>query len=146
MNESMNQWINDEAVCRTAPATPGLLKNILKAMIACAKAPPQIEARFGPFFNSSTWLPNPDPDFAAEQLNKQYSGGFVKPKAAWAVLSQAELFWNKMKWKVNDFNFDEKDIEYACSQLKTYLAPGPDGISAELLKNNREELSKLSKF
>ena len=69
-----------------------VFKNILKAIIACAKAQPQIEARFGPFFNSSTGLPNPDPDFAAEQLNKQYSGGFVKPKAAWAVLSQAELF------------------------------------------------------
>ena len=24
MNESINQLINDEAVCRTAPATPGL--------------------------------------------------------------------------------------------------------------------------
>ena len=26
MNESINEWINDEAVYRTAPATPGLLK------------------------------------------------------------------------------------------------------------------------
>ena len=25
MNQSMNQSMNDEAVCRTAPATPGLL-------------------------------------------------------------------------------------------------------------------------
>ena len=24
LNESMNEWMNDEAVCRTAPATPGL--------------------------------------------------------------------------------------------------------------------------
>ena len=26
MNESMNQSLNDEAVCRIAPATPGLFK------------------------------------------------------------------------------------------------------------------------
>ena len=27
LTDSVNQWINDEAVYRTAPATPGLLKN-----------------------------------------------------------------------------------------------------------------------
>ena len=27
MTELMNELMNDEAVCRTAPATPGLLKN-----------------------------------------------------------------------------------------------------------------------
>ena len=29
MNELMNQLINDEAVYRTAPATPGLLKKCM---------------------------------------------------------------------------------------------------------------------
>ena len=27
MTQSVNEWINDEAVYRTAPATPGLLKS-----------------------------------------------------------------------------------------------------------------------
>ena len=28
MNELINESINDEAVCRTAPATPGLLNKV----------------------------------------------------------------------------------------------------------------------
>ena len=34
LTEVLTAWINDEAVCRTGPATPGLLKKIIVKALA----------------------------------------------------------------------------------------------------------------
>ena len=72
MSQSVNQLISDEGVCRTAPATPGLLKIAYtkKSIIKMAKVlycrgasylyglhtcPAEVEAEFS--LNSSSILP-----------------------------------------------------------------------------------------
>ena len=78
-----------------------------------------------------------------EQLSEQYSSGFIKPRAAWAVRSPTDFFGNDFTGgTVNVFDFYVKDIEKACGQFKSDSAPGPDRIPVELLKTARLELSQ----
>jgi hypothetical protein len=119
------------------------MKTNPKAFFSYAKARQQTRAKVGPFIDTSSGLPNPDPDFAAEQLSDQYSNMFVEPRAAWAVPSPADFFATDCsEGKVDDFNFNEQDIEQACKELKPDSAPGPDGLPAELLRTARAELAR----
>ena len=61
------------------------MKTNPKAFFAYAKARQQTRAKVGPFIDSRIGLPNPDLNFTAEQLSKQYSSVFVQPRAEWAV-------------------------------------------------------------
>jgi hypothetical protein len=119
------------------------MKTNPKAFFAYAKARQQTRAKVGPFIDSRTGLPNPDPDFTAEQLSKQYSSVFVQPRAEWAVPSPPEFFSSENNAEqLTDFQFTEQDIESACKELKPDSAPGPDGIPAELLRTARAELAR----
>ena len=44
--------------------------------------------------------------------------------------------------ELSNFNFSQKDIEEACSKLRSTAAPGPDGVPAQLLKSCKSELSR----
>ena len=119
------------------------MKTNPKAFFAFAKARQQTRAKVGPFIDPSSGLPNPDPDFTAEQLSEQYSSVFVQPRAEWAVPSPPEFFATESAQnKITDFNFTEQDIVRACKELKPDSAPGPDGIPAELLRTARAELAR----
>ena len=82
------------------------MKTNPKAFFAYAKARQQTRAKVGPFIDPSSGLPNPDPDFTAEQLSEQYSSVFVQPRANWAVSSPSEFFATEnTENKITDFNF-----------------------------------------
>ena len=119
------------------------MKTSPKAFFAYARARQQTRAKIGPFIDTTSGLPNPDPDFTAEQLSKQYSNVFVQPRAEWSVPSPSEFFAiGSTENNITDFTFTEQDIENACKELNPDSAPGPDGIPAELLRTARAELAR----
>ena len=66
----------------------------------------------------------------AEILNNQYEGAFSKPLDDYAHIS----FQRAKCPELSDINFTHDDIKEAVRTLRTSSAPGPDGISAFLLK------------
>ena len=119
------------------------MKTNPKAFFAFAKSRQQTRTKVGPFIDTSTGLPNPDPDFTTERLSDQYASVFVQPRAEWAVQSPTEFFATENNEnKITDFGFTEQDVERACKELKPNSAPGPDGIPAELLRTARVELAR----
>ena len=114
-----------------------------KAFFAFAKARQQTRSKVGPFLDRSSGLPNPDPDFTAEQLSEQYASVFVEQRPEWTVPSPSTFFATEStENKVTDFNFSEQDIVNACKELKPNSAPGPDGIPTELLRTASVELAR----
>ena len=70
----------------------------------------------------------------------------VTPRPGW-IISDAREFFNKdidseVGPHLADIISSEKDIEAACSELKSSSAAGADGIPASLLKICKKELSK----
>ena len=119
------------------------MKTSPKAFFAYARARQQTRAKIGPFIDTTSGLPNPDPDFTAEQLSKPYSSVFVQPRTEWSVPSPSEFFAiGSTENNITDFTFTEQDIENACKELNPDSAPGPDGIPAELLRTARAELAR----
>ena len=120
----------DQTVCN--------MKSNRKFFFSFSKSRQRIRAKVGPFIDPSSGNPNPGPSFAAEELAKQYSSVFVTPRPEW-VISDAREFFNKdidseVGPHLADIIFSEKDIEAACSELKSSSAAGADGIPASLLK------------
>ena len=114
------------------------MKSNPKSFFSFSKSRQRIRAKVGPFIDPSSGNPNPDPSFAAEELAKQYSSVFVTPRPEW-VISDAREFFNKdidseVGPHLADIISSEKDIEAACSELKSSSAAGADGIPASLLK------------
>ena len=122
------------------------MKSNPKSFFSFSKSRQKVRAKVGPFIDPSTGNPNPDPDFAAEQLAKQYSSVFVDPRPEWVVNDPEEFFNRNIESEVGehlaDIHFSEKEIEAACSELKTSSAAGADGIPANLLKICKKELSR----
>ena len=56
------------------------MKENPKAFFSFAKSRQKTRARFGPFQDPVTGLPNPDPNFAASVLSDQYNSVFVQPR------------------------------------------------------------------
>ena len=54
------------------------LKTNPKASFSFSKSRQKTKAKIGPFIDQTIYLPNPDPDFAATELGRQYSSVFVE--------------------------------------------------------------------
>ena len=107
-----------------------------------SKSRQKTRAKIGPFLDQSSGKPNPDPDFAAAELGKQYSSVFVSPRPEWIVRNVSEFFDVSEDASLTDIEFTEEDIIAACSELKTSSAAGADGVPASFLKTCRKELSR----
>ena len=68
------------------------MKSNPKSFFSFSKSRQKTRARIGPFIDSATGKPNPDPDFAAAELAKQYSSVFVEPRTGWVVKDVKEFF------------------------------------------------------
>ena len=119
------------------------IKTNPKAFFAYARALQQTKSRIGPFIDTVTGRPNPDADFTAETLRKQYSSFFVTTRSAWSVPKPREFFSAERRapGQLEDFKFTKQDIIEACEKLRNNSSPGPDGIPPQLLKVAREELA-----
>ena len=128
----------------------GLLKCLEnpKAFFSFTRSWQKIKAKIGPFQDEKGVL-NPSPDFAAETLRQQYNSVFVTPRPAGTVTDFSDHFKQddeqaeaELGESLTDIQFEPKDIEMACADLKSTAAPGPDGVPAVLIKTCRKELSK----
>ena len=81
---AMNSMEEDQAVFN--------MKSNPKAFYSFAKSRQKTKDKVGPFVDSSTGLPNPDPEFAASELSKQYSSVFVPPRDEWKVHDPEDFF------------------------------------------------------
>ena len=70
------------------------------------------------------------PKKMAEILNKQYEGAFSKPLEDYSNVT----FTQEICEELNDLAFTKEDIKEAVKAMSGNSAPGPDGISAFLLK------------
>ena len=132
---AVNNMEEDEAAFR--------IKTNSKAFFSFARSRQKVKTKIGPFLYPDTSIPNPSPDFAGEELKKQYDSVFSAPRPAWSVTDPEEHFkYEEGDDSLNDFQFTPEDIEKACSELKGTAAAGPDGVPAILLKTCRKELSK----
>ena len=131
-----NNIEEDEAALR--------IKSNPKVFFSFARSRQKVKAKIGPFIDPASGAPNPSPDFAAEELRKQYDSVFAPPRPAWSVSNVREHFQaeDDGDGSLCDFSFSHEDIERACSELKGTAAPGPDGVPASLLKTCKKELSK----
>ena len=119
------------------------MKTNPKAFFSFAKSRQKTRAKVGPFIDPSTGKPNPDPEYSASQLSKQYSSVFVEPRDEWKVKNPREFFGPIPEGPaLEDITFTEEDIQEACKELKASSAAGADGVPATLLKNCRTELSR----
>ena len=119
------------------------MKTNPKVFFSFSKSRQKTKAKIGPFIDQSSGKPNPDPDFAADELGRQYSSVFVQPRPNWVVKNVREFFSQDHDGPtLTDIEFTEEDIESACAELKTSSAAGADGIPASLLKTCRKELSR----
>ena len=68
------------------------------------------------------------------------------PRPEWSIPDMEEFFKvdNSMPTGpiLAELDFTEDDMEYACSELKSTSASGPDGVPAALLKICRKELKQ----
>ena len=115
------------------------------AFFSFSKSRQKTKAKIGPFIDQATYQPNPDPDFAAAELGRQYSSVFVEPRPEWVVNNVREFFGHGSEGddqSLIDIMFTEEDIEAACAELKASSAAGADGIPASLLKTCRKELRR----
>ena len=115
-----------------------------KAFFSFARSRQKTRSKIGPFIDPSTKKPNPNPDFSASELSKQYSSVFVKPRPEWTVHNPASFFsaTDTAADTLADIQFTESDIERACSELKNNSAAGADGVPATLLKSCRKQLKR----
>ena len=122
------------------------MKDNPKIFFNFAKSRQKTHAKVGPFLDPETGELNLDPDYTADCLSKQYSSVFSQPRPEWNIPDMKEFFGVDNSRPtgplLTDLEFTENDIEYACMELSSTSAPGPDGIPAALLKTCRKELKK----
>ena len=119
------------------------MKENPKAFFSFAKSRQKTRTRIGPFIDPASGLPNGDPDFAAGVLAEQYKSVFVQPRPEWLVEDAADFFGPGSEGPdLSDIDFNEKDMEDACSELSSSSAAGADGVPASLLKTCRKELKR----
>ena len=117
------------------------MKSNPKAFYSFAKSRQKTRSGVGPFIDPASGSPNPDPEFAASELSKQYSSVFVPPRADWKVTDPKSFFnfsnTSENESALEDIPFTEEDIMKACAELKSNSAAGADGIPSSLLKQKR---------
>ena len=84
-----------------------------KAFFSFARSRQKTRSKIGPFIDPSTKKPNPNPDFSASELSKQYSSVFVKPRPECTVDERASFFsaTENAVDTLTDIQFTENDIE-----------------------------------
>ena len=100
--EAVNKMAEDEAVLR--------IKDNPKAFFSFSKSRQNTRSRIGPFLDTSTGRPNPSPDFAANELSRQYSSVFIEPRQEWLVPDVKDFFSENSDEYLSDINFSEDDI------------------------------------
>ena len=97
----------DEAVMK--------MKSNPKTFFSFARARQKVKAMIGPFIDQLNGTPNPSPDFAAEELRKQYNSVFASSRPAWAVNNFQDHFKaganSDIDGSLLDFSFNQEDIE-----------------------------------
>ena len=122
------------------------MKENINVFFSYAKARQKVKAKVGPFIDPTTGELNLDPDYTAKCLSEQYSSVFTSPRQEWDIPDMSAFFridnTSPTGPIFTDLDFTEDDIEFACSELCSTSAAGPDGIPASLLKVCRKELKK----
>ena len=122
------------------------MKENLNVFFSYAKARQKVRAKVGPFIDPRTGELNLDPDYTAQCLSEQYSSVFTSPRQEWEIPDMSTFFRVDNSSPTGpiftDLDFSEEYIEYACSELSSTSAAGPDGIPASLLKVCKRELKK----
>ena len=72
------------------------MKTNPKVFFSFSKSRQKTKAKIGPFIDQTTGQPNPDPDFAAMELGRQYSSVFVEPCPEWVVNNVNMNIWGLM--------------------------------------------------
>ena len=122
------------------------MKENLNVFFSYAKARQKVRAKVGPFIDPATGELNLDPDYTAQCLSEQYSSVFNSPRQEWNIPDMSAFFRVDCSRPtgpiLTDLEFSAEDIEFACSELSSTSAAGPDGIPASLLKICRKELKQ----
>ena len=120
------------------------MKENVNVFFNYAKARQKTRSKVGPFLDPNTGELNLDPDHTAQCLSDQYSSVFTSPRPEWSIPNLKDFFkvdnTGPTGLILTDIDFNESDIEMACSELSSTSSPGPDGIPAALLKICRKEL------
>ena len=128
-----------------AKVLKGMRENT-KVFFDYAKKRQKTHAKVGPFIDPESGELNLDPDYTAQCLGNQYSSVFTQPRPEWSIPSMKEFFGVDNTRPtgpiLTDVDFSESDIEYACSELSSTSAPGPDGVPPAFLKICKKELKR----
>ena len=120
------------------------MKENVKIFFDYAKSRMKTKSKVGPFLDPESGELNLNPDYTAQCLSDQYSSVFTQPRPEWSIPDKEEFFGVRRDGPTGpilaDIDFDESDIELACSELSNTSSPGPDGIPSSLLKICRKEL------
>ena len=121
-----------------AKVVNGMKENV-KIFFDYAKSRMKTKSKVGPFLDPESGELNLNPDYTAQCLSDQYSSVFTQPRPEWSIPDKEEFFGVRRDGPTGpilaDIDFDESDIELACSELSNTSSPGPDGIPSSLLKN-----------
>ena len=101
----------------------------------------------GPLQDSHGDLVN-DKKLMSDLLLNQFSSVFTTPSANHVISDVTSFFYAEehsiliLKSKLTTINFTKEDVESAIKSLKINSAPGPDGITGELLTNCASVISE----
>ena len=104
----------------------------------CAKKFSKTNTEVGPLQDSHGDLVN-DKKVMSNMLLNQFSKIFTTPSANHVISDVTAFFYSdelsnlNLKRKLATINFTKKAVEYAIKSLKINSAPGPDGMTGELL-------------
>ena len=76
-----------------------VMKSNVKAFFAYGRARQNTKAKVGPFLDTETGIPNPDPDYAANLLNDQYRSVFTQPRPEYLVDDLEKFFSGGTEWR-----------------------------------------------
>ena len=102
-----------------------------------AKARQKTKSKVGPLLDPLLGELIRDPVQTAEILASQYSSVFTAPRADWEIPDMHQFFSTDLSstgYTLNHLDFTPDDLEFACSELKSTSASGPDGVPTSVLK------------
>ena len=122
------------------------MKDIPNIFFSYARSRQKIRAKVEPLLDPSSGSLNNDPSFTSKVLSDHYSSVFTQTRPE-SNIPDIEQFFSVDRPAptgciLTHFDFTPDHIEYACAELSTTSAPGPDGIPASLLKECRQELKQ----
>ena len=133
VNKGIQERIEELLEEQERKAATGFKKNY-KAFFAYANRNMKMRSSVGPLREGKHY--HNGEKKMAEILSAQYEGAFSKPLKDYSHISFRKATCEELE----DVIFNEDDIESAIDDMKWDSAPGPDGISAFLLKKYKEAL------